>query len=433
MSLVHRILAASWGQIVAALVPLLSLRFYSGELGPEGFGLAMLGLGMVSLLDGLGSMAFAQILAQVLKDHEARAARIGLALGLGLRFALWQGALYCLGLVLAWFWFGAQSLSWLAPVIVVFCLCEIPRAAGMTLAMLERRLSLLSSWYALEALAVLGTSLAWLILTDQEPVALVLGALSGRAVVCVAMSPLALGSPRQWWLNRAAARTELPRAVAFGWFVVLMTPLGWLGAFGDRYIVGATTGLVEAGTLAALAGAVMRPYGVISAGLTNLFRPDMLDEAAGRTPVQANVHAHADISRPLRRWLVIAVATGLSGIAAFSLLGQLIADFLIRFPTPGIDRGVVLTTLAASQTLVLMAHAFENRVLAEGRSGILLGAQAVTLALGLPLVGVGAALGGAEGAAMGRVGAEIVRMTGAALLVRYGLSARQSRSGAVTR
>lgn len=421
MDLVRRIFTASWGQIVAALVLLLSFRFYSASLGPEGFGLAMLGLGMVSLLDGLGSMAFAQILAQVLKDHETRAGRIGLALGLGIRFGLWYAALYCVGLVLAWFWFGALSLVWLAPVVVIFCLCEVPRAAGMTLVMLERRLGLLSSWNALEALAVLGTSLAWLTLTGQNPVALVLGALSGRALVTLILAPAALGDPRQWPLDRATARLEFPRALAFGWSVMLMTPLGWLGAFGDRYIVGAMTGLVEAGTLAALAGAVMRPYGVISAGLTNLFRPDLLDEAAGRVP------AHA---RPLQRWLVIAAAIGLCGIGGFAVLGPFIADFLIRFPTPGIDRGLVVTILAASQMIVLMAHAFENRVLATGRSGVLLGAQSASLAFGLPLVGLGAALGGAEGAAMGRFGAEILRMTGAALLVRYGLKARRSRGGA---
>lgn len=407
MQALRKLVAAVWGQAVAALVMLLSLRLYSSLLEPEAFGLALLATTALALIDGVCSMAFAQTLAQMLKDEDTRVARIGLALGLGRWFAVWQGILYGIAVLLVWASFGPEVALWVLPIVALYCLFEIPRAAGMTLSMLERRFGLMSTWNALDAVSVVIMSLIFLKVTGNHPVALVLGALAGRALTSAMLIRAALGPLRDWSINRAAARLALPKATAFGWSIALMAPLGWLGAFADRYIVGATVGMVEAGVLAALAGAVMRPYGVLSAGIGNIFRPDLLDQAAGRAPRH---------SRPLARWLGCAIGIGLAGIAGFWLLGDLLADFLIAFATPGLDRGDLMTLLAASQMMVLMSHAFDNRLLAIGRSRSLLATQVVTLAGGLPLVALGASLGGATGAAAGRLGAEALRMAGSAIL-----------------
>lgn len=420
----RKFFAAAWGQAVAALVMLLSLRLYSTQLEPEAFGLALLATTALALIDGVGSMAFAQTLAQLLKDEETRSARIGLALGLGRWFAAWQGILYGSAVLLVWAWFGLAVTLWLLPVVVLFCVLEVPRAAGMTLAMLERRFGLISTWNALDASVVVIMSLVFIHFTGQHPVALVLGALSGRALTSIMLVRPALGPLRHWSIDRGAARLALPKATAFGWSIALMAPLGWVGAFADRYIVGAAAGMVEAGVLAALAGAVMRPYGVLSAGIANIFRPDLLDQAAGRQPRHP---------RPLLAWLKIAMLTGIAGIGIFWLLGDLVADFLITFRTPGIDRGHLMTLIAASQMLVLMAHAFDNRLLADGHSRGLLATQVITLLLGLPVVGWGAHLAGAEGAALGRVAAEFLRMAGAAMLLLYGLGLIGRRGKAAQR
>lgn len=408
LKLLGRVMSASWGQLVAALVLLLSLRLYSARLAPEDFGVAMLALGMFSLLDGLGSMTFSQVLSHQLKDFTDRAERIGLAFGLGLGFAGWLALLLVVSLILAWFWLGLDALRWLIPAAIIFWLCEVPRAVGMALGLLERRIGLLSAWNAFDALLAVGCSLLFIELTGQHPASLVLGALAGRAAGALVMAPIVLGSPRQWQADRRAAAAARGSALAFGWSIAIMTPLGWLAAFADRYIVGASVGVVEAGVLAALAGAVMRPYGVLSSGLTNLFRPDLLDQAAGRRTA---------VGQPLRRWLASALALGALGLLLFVLLGEAIANFLVHFPTPGLDRGHLVIALAASQVLVLMTHAFDNRILAEGRSRALLGVLAFALAGGLPLVALGAAYQGAEGAVWGRFGAELLRLAGSAWLV----------------
>lgn len=408
MPALRQLAAAVWGQAVAALVMLLSLRLYSQLLEPEAFGLALLATTALALIDGLGAMAFAQTLAHQLKDRDGRSARIGLALGLGRWFALWQVLLHGIGVLLVWWWFGLEATLWVLPAVVLFCLSEIPRAAATTIALLERRLALLSSWNALDAIAITAGSLAFILATDRHPVALLLGALTGRTISCALLATTALGPLRGWWMDHAAARLAAPGAAAFGWSVAIMAPLGWLGAFADRYIVGATIGLAEAGVLAALAGAVMRPFGVLASGMSNIFRPDLLDQAAGRQPRHG---------RPLRRWLTSALLIGLAGIFAFWLLGDPIGRFLVTFRTPGVDRGQLMTLLAASQMLVLMSHAFDNRLLADGKSRRLLAAQVLALAAGLPLVLLGAHLAGAEGAAAGRLAAEFIRLAGVAALV----------------
>lgn len=407
-----RIVAASWGQAAAALLQLVSLRIFSGAMPPDVFGLAMLGLGALALADGLGAMAFSQVLAQTLKEFGTRHERIGVALGLAIPFTAWLAALGLVGLALAWWVLGSGGALLLSLGLAIMLLTEGVRTAGQLVVQLERRYLLQSLWYALEALTVLGCSLILLHMSGDHPAALVAGTMLGRGVISIAMAPFALGRPDQWHFDRKTARAILPAAVGFGWSVAVMTPLGWLGVFADRYIVGATQGLAEAGMLAALTGAVVRPYAIATAGLTNIYRPDLLDEAAGRQPQHP---------RPLRGWLVAALWIGLAGIAGTALLGQYLADFLVRYPTPGVDRRLLMILIAASQLLVLMTHAIDNRLLALGRSKALLGSQVAVTLLGLPLIALGAIWFGLIGAALGRCANEALKLVAAWLVSTGGV------------
>ncbi len=418
-----RLVAAGWGQALAALLQLVSLRIFSGTTPPDMFGLAMLGLGALAFADGLGTMTFSQVLAHTLKDFDDRQDRIGLALGLAFPFTFWLCLIGLAGLALAWWTMGTAGALLAASGLIAMVATEAVRTTGLLFVQVERRHLLQSSWYALEAFAVLGCSLAMLGLTHGHPAALVAGMLIARALVCLCMAPLALGPARTWRPDRPGARAILPAAIGFGWSVMAMTPLGWLGLFADRYIVGATQGLAEAGLLAALTGAVVRPYAIATAGLTNIYRPDLLDEAAGRLPQ----HPH-----PLRSWLLAALWIGLAGMAGTVLLGQLVADFLVRYPTPGIDRGLLMILIAGSQLLVLMTHAIDNRLLAVGRSKALLASQIAVTLLGLPLIALGALWIGLLGAALGRLANELLKLLAAWLVAtRHGRGPNQDRlSGA---
>ncbi len=421
--MLRRLLAAGWGQLVAGLLTFLSLRLFSDLLGPSDFGVAMLAMGAVSLLDGISSAAFAQVLGLAMRDNAERQERLRIAFGLSRYFRRWLAGLCGAGVILSAWWFGWKEAGWLAAASLVFVASEGPRVTGQTAAMLDRRFTLLSSWSALDALSTLGVSLAAIWLTAGNPVAVPLGMLLGRSLVTALMILIAIGGPDNWQADAQAARLELPRALQLGWSVAVMAPLGWLGLFADRYIINATTGIVAAGVIAALAGAVTRPFSITSAALTNVFRPELLDAVAGRK---------GRFAHPLRNWLLAAALIGLAGTAAFALIGNAFAAFIIKFPTPGIDRGLILVLLSVSQLFVLMTHAVDNELLAHGMGKTLLATQIGVMVLGLPIIVIGAQQAGAEGAAAGRIVNELLKLMAVCMVLalrRRGQASMKSRQG----
>lgn len=422
-SFVLRLLSASWGQVVSALVSLLALPLYTAAMGPESFGAAMLALGALALCDGIGTLAFAPTLANLLKDYDDRSSRIALALSLAGRFWRWMLVVGSGGALAAVWYFGLRQSLVLVPLIALFTATEGLRVAGQTVAMLERRYLVLSGWNAADALVTLGTSLALIRLTQAAPDALVAGALCSRILTTLLFIQPAVGRAGQWQFDPAGARALQKRAIAYGWTIAAMGPIAWLGLFADRYIVGATLGMMEAGVLAAIAGAVSRPYGIVSASLTNLFRPDLLDLAAGRRPHHP---------RPLATWIAAAAAIGLLGLGGLAVIGQYLADFLIAFPTPGIDEWSLLVVLGLSQVLVLLTHALDNAMLARGTVRTMLALQTSILIFGLPLIAGGAILFGVTGAAWGRVANEGLRVLAAAAFLLWDHKVHRQKSNTVS-
>ena len=408
-----RLGAASWGQITAALISLLALRFYTGRMPAAVFGEAMLVLGVLAFIDGVFGMAFNQTLVVMLKDLATRAARLRLALGLGVLFARWT---LCIASIAALVAIAVGMATGVAPVLLVigvaaaltYTLVEPVRIIGQTINLLERRYMSMSSWQAVDALAGVTTTLVILHLTRPNPLSLCVGLVGGRLISTTLFWTMLFGPRALLGADVPQAKAERGRALRFALPVSAMAPLGWASLYIDRYVVGATIGPASAGLLAALTGAVTRPYSIVSSALTNFYRPDMLDHVAGRAPA----HRH-----PLRDWIVVAVIAGLIGVAAMVVLGPAIVGFLIRFRTGVTDGATLLVLIALSQVLVLVTHAIDNQVLAMERSRSLLGSQSVAVALGLPMIAAGALAGGIVGAAWGRVGNEAVKLVFAAYLL----------------
>lgn len=379
-------------------------------MGPDSFGSAMLALGALALCDGLGTLAFAPTLANLLKDYDDRGSRIALALSLAWRFWRWMVVIGLAGALAAVLYFGWRQGLLLLPLIALFTATEGLRVAGQTMVMLDRRYLMLSGWNAADALVTLCASLTLINVTKAAPDALVAGVMCSRILTTLVFIQPAVGRARAWQFDPAGARALQNRALAFGWTIAALGPVAWLGLFADRYIVGSTLGMAEAGVLAAIAGAVSRPYGIVSASLTNLFRPDLLDQSAGRAPHHR---------RPLATWILAAGLIGLLGLAGLALIGGYLADFLIAFPTPGIDLWSLLVIIGLSQTLVLLTHALDNALMARGAVRTMLALQTSILILGLPLIAGGAILYGVTGAAWGRVANEGLRVLAAALFLLW--------------
>ncbi len=407
---IARLAGASWGQVIAGLVQIASLRFYTEMLGPEGFGSAILALGVLALLDGIGVMAFSQTLPQLIKDEPDRTRRVNKALATGLDAAKWlaiigAGAALATAAVYSLFE-GAIALV----AATLYAAAEPVRSAGQKIAMMDRRVNLLSAWVSTEAIATLAGSLLAIVILEGSVLSLVVGAVTGRALVAFAFSVRALGHPAGWNFDRIWARVQRTRLLGIAIPIALAAPLGWAAGYADRYIIAGTVGLVEAGILAALVGVVVRPFTIVGSGLTTLYRPDLLDDAAGRLE-------HG--KRPLRDWNISALAIGLAGVAAVGLLGPWVAGLVLAFPISEYPVRTIMILLAISQTAAIVTHSFDNFTLAAERSRLILLTQAATLPFGLAAILVGSLFAGLSGAAGGRIVQETLRLAAAAALARY--------------
>lgn len=411
-----KVLAASWGQVVVAVVALLAIRIYTALLTPDAFGVAMLVLGGLSLIDGVLGSAFGQTATVMLKDSRDGTARLRLGLALALEMARPAlGYLATAWATVAVLAAAGIAREWTLPLVVlapVYLLAEPVRVVGQAVLLLDRRLGTLSLWLAVDALATVAISSALLRAGVASGWVLVIGAMTARAATTAAFAAALFGGELQGGIDRTGAKALRRQALAFAAPVSAMAPIGWLSLYLDRYIVGVAVGPAAAGVLAALSGAMVRPYAVVSAALTNYFRPDLLDQAAGRL---------GDGRRPLARWITVAVVIGIAGVIAVALLGGWAVDFLLSFDQPVAWADQLLLVLAGSQLIVLVRHAVDNQVLARGRSGSLLSAQLVAVAFGIPLIAAGALLGGPVGAAIGRACNE-----GLLLAVTLALVRRQS-------
>ena len=416
---VLRLLAASWGQLLAAIILLGSLRVYTETMPAERFGEAMLVLGGLGLIDGFASMAFTQTCAQYLKDHTSRDDRRGLGLGMARLAVIPFAVVVGLGVLATLPFVERTVVPELLAAAVLYLFAEPVRAVGRAMAQLDRRFSLASAWQTAEAAATLGIS--WLLIRQSGGTGgdLLLGAVAGRALAAALFLPLAMGPPAHWRPNAGMAGTIRREAFAFARPVAAMAPVGWLAFYLDRYLVGAMVGLEAAGLFAALSGAVSRPFSIASAGLTNLFRPDLLDEAAGRPP------AH---SRPLRRWIAYGLAIGTLGAGSFALLGDWISGLLIADQHGSAHLGgTLMAVLALSQCLVVVTHAVENRLLVANLMRRVLLWESMALIFGAPLIALAAGLAGSVGAAWGRVANEGLKLLAVALIFHFSIT-RLSRA-----
>jgi O-antigen/teichoic acid export membrane protein len=375
----------------------------------------MLVLGAISLFDSLGVMALNQTLLSRCGLHSDVERRRQLAVALAWRFFRWIGSVgFAVGLVVAltvtsvagdpdpaWFFLPAIVLTYVAG--------GTAKTSLQSLLVLDRRYAVMSGWLAAEAvltvLCVVGSLLLWR--------ADALGFLAGYAfapVVCAAffIGRVAPGHLRS--IRGPIQQDELSQARSYGIPVAAMGPMGWVSTYLDRYILGGALGTAATGVYTAVTGLVARPYALTTAVLTNYFRP--LYYQSGET--RGGQHTHAQI---LRKWVLSAMAVGLTGAVALALVGDWIAQIALA---PDFRHGapLLMVLIALGQTFAIMTHAADNAVLAMGSSRRLLQTQALLSIATLVLIPLGVAVGGVVGGALGRAGAEAIKLTAVMLLAR---------------
>ncbi len=398
---VHTIL----GQLVVAVSSLAGLRLYTEMLDRSEFGVAMMAMGGVALLDGAVVMALNQTLlsisAEIDEPERSRQVSVGLSLWAFGAVAVWLAPLALLTAVAGGV-FGLDALTRAAPALALAYLGEEIAKTSMLAPLIARRDYRRSSlWVATEAvMSVVGPVLCLRFLA-ADTYGFLVGLLAAR-VVCFVGFHVAFFQGRYFSdVDLSAAASFVDRAARYAAPVSAMAPIGWVGAYFDRYAIGMTCGLAGAGVYSAVSGLVGRPYNVVTSVLTNYFRPLLFHDGA-----QAS-----------RRWLLAAACIGLAGAAAFALLGDVVARFVLA---PEYRHGAtgLMLFLAFAQTFVIMTHSADNALLAVGASGALLKMQVRVVFVSLAIVPAFAYFYGPLGAALGRLMAEAVKFVATRALLR---------------
>jgi O-antigen/teichoic acid export membrane protein len=399
------LLYSAVGQFVVAGTALASIRVYTELLTKSEFGFTMLVVGAVALLDGVVvaalSLTLLSICAGIDEPNRQRQVAIGLGLRLFAALALVSAPLALLAIALA-VPLRLDTLVVVAPGLAIIYLSEEIAKTSMLGPLIARRDYFRSSlWAGSEAVTTLTVTALSLIVFRADALGFLAGLLSSR-LLCTSGFLFVFFRGRYFsCVDFALAAPYVEKALGYGVPLSAMSPIGWVGAYLDRYAIGACAGLAGAGVYSAVAGLVGRPYNVAGAVLTNYFRPLLFQRPR----------------RAARQWLFAAVGVGALGIAAFALLGGAVAWLALA---PEYRRGApaIMVALAIAQAFVIMTHSVDNAVLAAGASGALLRRQIWLVGTALLLVPACALLYGALGAAIGRALAEAVKFAGTLMLSR---------------
>ena len=412
---VHTIL----GQLVVAVSSLVGLRLYTEMLDRSEFGVAMMAVGGVALLDGVVVMALNQTLLSICAEIDEPERRRQVSVGLSLR--AFGAVAVCLAplavaMPVAGSEFGLDALMRASPALALAYLGEEIAKTSMLAPLIARRDYRRSSlWAATEAvLSVLGPVLCLRFLAANT-FGFLIGLLAARVVSVVGFHFAFFHGRYFSDVDLGVAAPYLDRAVRYAVPMSAMAPLGWVGAYFDRYAIGMTTGLAGAGDYAAVSGLVGRPYGVVTSVLTNYFRPSLFHDGA----------------KASRQWLLAAAGVGLAGAAAFALFGDIVAR-LVLAPEYRLGATALMVILAFAQTFVILTHSADNALLALGAGGALLRTQLWVVVASLSIIPAFAYFYGPSGAAVGRLAAEAIKFaaTGALLLRRARWRSTPERSEA---
>jgi O-antigen/teichoic acid export membrane protein len=405
------VLYSAAGQMVVALASVVGIRVYTGLLSRGGFGFAMMAMGAVALLDGVIVAALSQTLlsvcAQIDDKERQRQVAVGLAFRLFRAMAIALTPLAALGIAAAAAFPDATPA--LAPGIALVYLAEEIAKTSMVSPLIARRdyprFSLWSATEAVVALALTGLSLA---LARADWLGFLLGLIVARVLTTCAFFLAFFGGRYFHAIDLALAAPHVRAAVRYGAPVSAMAPIGWIGAYLDRYVIGATGGSASAGVYAAVAGLVGRPYAVTTAVLTNYFRPALFRERTTRAGM-------VERRRVEWRWIAVAATIGLFGAAGVGVFGGMASSLaLARDYRDGAP--AIMIVLSLSQTFTIMTHAADNAALSAGASARLLRIQVVLVVFALVAVPLGALRFGALGAAVGRLMSEAMKF-GATLIL----------------
>ena len=399
------------GQAMTALGTIVGVRVLTQILAPAAYGTVSLALGMstlaVSLVAAPPTQAAIHLYPQVTAEGSAREL-LDSVLRYYRRTAPWALGVALLAAI-AYVLCGRGTPT-LVLVLTLLFASDCWRSANLSLLNAARRQSRYALWSAGDSWSrPLAATLAALIF-GQSPLAV----LSANMVVAVLLA--ALFSRRLWPSDSTLTASEIetrsrrwdPRVWSYALPLLPLGVVNWASGMGDRYIIGATLGMADAGVYAALYGLSSMPFILVYSTAEQ-----------GLRPIYQTAVSRGDRARALRILMVwIALVAGVCGcgVLVYTFGHEWIASLVVgkayRHASglmPWIALGYAIRACSNVFERVSYAYGKPQRVLIILICGV--GATAVITPLGIFAFGI-------QGAAMAVPVYFSIQLATAALLAR---------------
>jgi O-antigen/teichoic acid export membrane protein len=198
---------------------------------------------------------------------------------------------------------------------------------------------------------------------------------------------------RRTWPAAGASHATAQLSSLMWRYALPLVPLGligWVNNLSDRYLIGATLGLEQAGIYAAMYGLASMPFMAAGGTLEQALRP------VYQNAVAAGEEARAQML--LRQWLFAVTAVGACGVAVFAWGHEHIAGLLLGSRFRG--ESALMPWIAAGYAIRSLAYVYERMCYAVGQTRSVLVIQSSAAAVTLVATPIGALGWGLRGAAM---------------------------------
>lgn len=383
------------GQVATAIATVLGVRLLTEFVSPATFGVVTLTLGIALLALNTVCIPLTQALVRFYPELAASGdvLRLQRALGLSLRrVALWAlapvaiVALVCLA-------YYPDSFVLVVLVAMLFA-CDCARSVDLAFLNAARRHHRYALWVTGDAaLRPVAASVAVVWFGESATVVL-----TGYILVSITLQ-LVFGT-RLGLREQTPATLEPPRAIEIAgtearlWqYALPLIPLGflaWMNGLADRYIIGGTLSVADAGVYAAAYGLASRPFLSLGQAIELAVRP------AYQNAVSAGnrLRAHALFAR----WLAVICGAGGAGVLVIAIWRNELTSLLLAAPFR--QAAALMPWIAGGYALRVLADVFTRVCYAHGRTVLVFLPVLCGSLVGLAATVVGARYWGLTGAAI---------------------------------
>jgi O-antigen/teichoic acid export membrane protein len=386
----------AWGQVLVAITVFIGFRIYTEILDPHDFGIVMMIMGGVALIDSLGLMALNQTIVsrcgKLLNKIDQQCVSVSLAC-----FFLKKAGLLLLIIFLVSLFFIENNfyISIFLILYFFYLIVESLKISQTSLLILNRRFNLYSLWIVVENFGSLIFIYLFLFYMQDKVLGYLLGYFLSKIITSLLFTFMI--QPKLFSYNSMKyIKEELKEIIKYSTPIAFMGPLGWLSNYVDRYVLGIMLNYSSSGIYSATSGIVGKPYSLVTNIFSNYFKPSMF----AQTEIKK-------IRKSLFSWIFLVFIFGFISTAFLFFLGEYLVNIILaeEYRVGVLD---ILVLFSISQTFAIATHASDNFLLSRGMSLRLLKLQILMIFL-LVLIPIGIYLYGLTGAVIAKCLAEILR------------------------